>query len=119
MGVPCVSSAQMKATSSPAARSARTYTSVCTASTRWPRWRLPFAYGRAMVTRVRAAIVLRPLLPRSADLREQAFGEEPRIGSGLEREISLRAEHERAPPVGTRPAPRSLVAEPGHERVGN
>src|SRR3954469_6138839 len=126
----------MKATSSPAARSARTYTSVWTASTRCPRCRLPFAYGRAIVTRVRAAIVsnapplrappvagkARPsglLLPRSADLRQQPFREKSRIGPRLQGEVPFRAEEQRAPPVAARPSARSLVPEPGDERIGD
>ena len=56
MGVPCVSSAQMKTHSLPMAFIARANTSVCTDSTRCPRWSLPLAYGRAWVTSMREVI---------------------------------------------------------------
>src|SRR5205814_1942594 len=56
IGVPCVSSAQMKMHSVPMAFIARTKTSVWTDSTMWPRWRLPLAYGSAWVTSMREAI---------------------------------------------------------------
>src|SRR3954465_4822314 len=134
MGVPWVSSAQMKMHSWPCALMARTKMSVCTASTRWPRWMLPFAYGSAMVTSMREAIWRRslahlaggparaafqieqtPLWLPAADLDQQALHAQARVGAVLQLEIRLGAADQRMAPEGARPAPGPLVSQPGGE----
>src|ERR1700704_1754027 len=119
MGVPCVSSAQMKTHSLPVAFIARAKTSVCTDSTRCPRWSLPFAYGRAWVTSIREVIstaFYSRMSPR-AHLDQQALQRQPRIGAVLQLEVHLSAAHQRLAPECARPSPRPLVAQPRGERM--
>ena len=52
IGAPCVSSAQTKCTSCPCIRWKRTQMSAWMYSMMWPMWKGPFAYGRAVVTKI-------------------------------------------------------------------
>src|SRR5438874_2978421 len=105
---------------------ARTKTSVCTASTMWPMWRLPLAYGRAMVTSMRELIAPHIAKPQplsasgaAADTHfdQQSLHQELRIGAVLQIEVRFRTAHQRPAPERSRRAAGALVREPGRERV--
>src|SRR4051794_20293561 len=114
MGVPCVSSAQMKTHSLPMIFCARTKTSVCTDSTMWPRWMLPLAYGSAWVTSNRFIIGLgsglrAPGKLPGAHFRQKVLHCKPRVGAVLQFEIDLGATDEHLAPEAARLAAGALV----------
>src|SRR5438132_13222795 len=89
------------------------------ASTKWPRWRLPFAYGSAIVTSVRMAAGLSQRRRSGAHLREQPLDEKPLVGAALQGRVRLGAQHQRPPPVRARPPPRPAIAQVRDVRVGD
>ncbi len=57
MGAPCASSAPTKFTSAPCILWYRTQVSAWMYSMMWPMWKLPLAYGRAVVTKILRAVM--------------------------------------------------------------